>query len=139
MERRFQSFLGIFLAVIILGALAACGGGGGDPAPAAVHTLTGTYSGSFTGVAGDPDRTWVMTVNQDMTVTGYGSNMILIGGVLQNETITGTISNGTDFAGAAAGGCALTGKVDLTTGILSGTWVIPNSNPIISGTFTGKK
>jgi len=122
----------LFIVTVAMSLLTACGSGGGagGSAPAAVNTLTGTYHGSFTGVPNDPNRTWVMTINPDMTVTGYGSN---------NEAITGTITNGTDFTGNALYGCTLTGKVDLTTGSFSGTWDNPLTDANPDGGFSGSK
>lgn len=110
-----------------------------------LNEYQGTYQGVFNGIVGDSDRSWVLVISPDGTVTGYGSNKVEVDvnhdGVreLVNESITGTLTNVTDFNATARGGCMLTGNLNPATGVLSGTWAIPNSNPRVSGTFSGRK
>lgn len=89
----------------------------------------GTYtSGIFTGPA--PSSTFELTISENGDVTGKGTDPKNV----KNETITGQLTNGTQFNGVASGGCLLTGTLDVKTGVLSGTWQTPDGSG--SGTFS---
>jgi len=90
----------------------------------------GTYSGVFTGEAAD--NSWVMTINKtDGSVAGTGIGTA-------NETLGGNMTNGIIFNGFASGGCALVGKLNLSTMRLEGDWTYTdplNIRPSKTGKF----
>lgn len=86
----------------------------------------GKYQGTFTGEY--VGRTWEISIAKNGAITGMGSNQ---------EKLSGTMTLGTIFNCSAEGGCKLEGKLDITSGLITGTWYYPGGAP--GGEFTGKK
>lgn len=89
----------------------------------------GLYSGSFSGKASSTK--WEMTIDSNGAVTGAGLDGA-------KETIIGNMTDGINLTALASGACNLSGKLNVSTGVLSGTWQYP-ATPDQNGTFTGTK
>lgn len=88
----------------------------------------GVYTGTFSGPA--PSQGFEFTISDTGEVVGRGINP-------EGEIITGRMTDGTHFEGVASGGCILVGTLDVTTGILSGTWRLPNDTTTYP--FSGRR
>ena len=93
----------------------------------------GSYSGSFTGNAGD-SGTFTVTVASTGTVSGTFTDTKNS----QTGTISGALVNGTEYSGTA-GSSTWTGSVNtaVTPNTFSGTWSNSGSSGTETGTFTG--
>ena len=87
----------------------------------------GTYKGTFTGPA--TSTTWELAIDPAGIVAGKGLDGL-------QEAIGGSMTYGVDINATASGGCILTGKLNIITGVLSGTWAFQGGQ---NGTFSGTK
>ena len=97
-----------------------------------LNLFAGIYSGTYSGA---DSGTWEVTIDGSGNITGSGkSNSQILFGITGSVNANGNMAL---TASGAAGEATYSGTLDVTTGIVSGTWqFVP---PPGGGTFSGNK
>ena len=95
--------------------------------------ISGTYSGTYSGT---DSGSWTITIATNGAISGTGSSnsgapLIFTGSIQTSGTVSATTSGG------VSSGSTWSGTIDITSGDVTGTWVLASIGQ--SGTYTGHK